>query len=166
MAVGSSNTIHSGSIAMIPAIATLCFCPPERWLGLASLCAIIPTPVRAAVILVQIFFGSTPRFSGPKAVSSSTVVPTIWLSGFWNTIPALCLTSKSVRSSFVSIPLIYTAPSVGINNPLICFASEDFPEPFFPRIATNSPFSTSISIWSIAAISCLSSSSSPYVIYL
>ena len=30
MAVGSSNTIHSGSIAMIPAIATLCFCPPER----------------------------------------------------------------------------------------------------------------------------------------
>ena len=161
MAVGSSNTIHSGSIAMIPAIATLCFCPPERWLGLASLYAIIPTPVRAAVILVQISLEAIPRFSGPKAVSSSTVVPTIWLSGFWNTIPALCLTFKRVLSSFVFIPLIYTVPSVGIKSPLMCFASDDFPEPFFPRIATNSPFSTLISIWSIAAISCLSSSVSP-----
>ena len=30
MAVASSSTIHAGSMAMTPAMATRCFCPPER----------------------------------------------------------------------------------------------------------------------------------------
>ena len=33
IAVGSSRTTHFGRIAMIPAIAILCFCPPESWFG-------------------------------------------------------------------------------------------------------------------------------------
>ena len=30
-----------------------------------------------------------PRFSGPKATSSSTIVATIWLSGCWKTMPTV-----------------------------------------------------------------------------
>ena len=44
----------------------------------------------------------TPRFSGPKATSSSTTVPTIWLSGFWSTRPTRDRTSQCAISSAVS----------------------------------------------------------------
>ena len=33
MAVGSSRTMHSGRMAMTPAMATRCFWPPESRLG-------------------------------------------------------------------------------------------------------------------------------------
>lgn len=37
--------------------------------------------------------GRYARFSGAKATSSSTMVATIWLSGFWNTMPTFWRTS-------------------------------------------------------------------------
>ena len=43
----------------------------------------------------------TPIFSGAKATSSSTMVATSWLSGFWNTMPTVCRMSKSLSSSVV-----------------------------------------------------------------
>ena len=36
MAVGSSSTTHRGRMAMTPAMATRCFCPPERRWGACS----------------------------------------------------------------------------------------------------------------------------------
>ena len=89
-------------------------------------------------------------FSGPKATSSSTIVATIWLSGFWNTIPAVCLMSKTLSSLVVSMPSIHTEPSVGISNALMCFANDDLPEPLCPNMVINCPASTSKLTLSIA----------------
>lgn len=47
---------------------------------------------------------ATPRFSGAKATSSSTTLETIWLSGFWKTMPTCCRMARSISSSFVSMP--------------------------------------------------------------
>ena len=47
MAVGSSNTMHFGSIATTPAIATRCFCPPESLFGECVRYFVIPTALSA-----------------------------------------------------------------------------------------------------------------------
>ena len=47
----------------------------------------IPTVAKASSTRFLISSDGIPRFSGPKATSSSTIVATSWLSGFWNTIP-------------------------------------------------------------------------------
>ena len=85
---GSSSTSTAGSMASAPAMATRCFCPPESRAG--SACAKSPMATRPSSRLTRraISAGATPRFSGPKATSSSTTLVTIWSSGFWNTSPS------------------------------------------------------------------------------
>ncbi len=46
MAVGSSRMMHCGRIAMTPAMATLCFCPPDSLLGDFKRYAVMPTASR------------------------------------------------------------------------------------------------------------------------
>ena len=70
------------------------------------------------------------------------MVATIWLSGFWNTIPALRLTSNVLSSSRVLMPSMTTSPADGMNSPLSSLASVLLPLPFIPASATNSPLST------------------------
>ena len=68
-------------------------------------------------------------FSGANATSSSTMVATSWLSGFWNTMPTVWRISNSLSSSEVSMPATVTLPEVGVSIALKCFASVDFPQP-------------------------------------
>ena len=82
MAVGSSMSSTSGSMARAPAMATRCFCPPESMCGALAAYFCMPTARSAASTRSRISCGFTPRFSRPKATSSSTIVATIWLSGF------------------------------------------------------------------------------------
>ena len=82
MAVASSNTMISGCMAKTPAMATRCFCPPESMCGALSAYSSMPTVLSAASTRRRISALGTPRFSSPKATSSSTMVATIWLSGF------------------------------------------------------------------------------------
>ena len=58
-------------------------------------------------------------------------------------MPQAARTSQVFVSSRVSMPHTVTVPSEGINSALISLASVDFPEPFEPSTATNSPSSTS-----------------------
>ena len=150
MAVGSSNTMHLGSIAITPAIATRCFCPPESLFGEWCLYCNIPTDFKLSSTLCQISSVGTPIFSGPNPTSSSTTLAMIWLSGFWNTIPAVFRTGRIFSSCVTSFPSTQRLPSVGASNALICFANVDFPEPLWPKIAINCPGCTSRSIWSNA----------------
>ncbi len=68
--------MHLGFIAKIPAIAILCFCPPDNRCGACFLYSSIPTFSNASSTLTLISSGGTPKFSGPKATSSSTIVAT------------------------------------------------------------------------------------------
>ncbi len=82
IAVASSKIKTSGFIASTPATAMRCFCPPERRVGVALRYFSIPTAESAHSILLPISSRSIPIFSGPKAISSSTIDATVWLSGF------------------------------------------------------------------------------------
>ena len=157
--------MHCGRIAITPAIATLCFWPPDSLLGDCFLYAVIPTAFKLSSTRFQISLVSTPIFSGPKPTSSSTIFPMIWLSGFWNTIPAVLRTSQMCSSSFVSISPTHTVPSVGRSSPLICFAKVDFPEPLCPNTATKLPFFISRSTPSMARFTSSIFSSSSLLIY-
>ena len=76
MAVASSSTSTSGSIASMPAMAILCFWPPESMLGAACAYSLMPTAASEASTLFLSSGVGTPKFSGPKATSSSTMVVT------------------------------------------------------------------------------------------
>ena len=143
MAVGSSRTMHRGSMAMTPAMAMRCFCPPERRWGACSRYWYMPTAFNASSTRRRISSGGTPRFSGAKATSSSTTLATIWLSGFWKTMPTVRRMSSSLSSSAVSIPSTYTLPPVGSRMAFMCLARVDLPLPLWPRTATKEPSSMS-----------------------
>ncbi|CAN4008428.1 Helix-turn-helix domain-containing protein, partial [Dysosmobacter welbionis] len=70
-----------------PAMAIRCFWPPESRWGAWRANSPMPTAARASSTRCRISLLETPRFSGAKATSSSTTLATIWLSGFWNTMP-------------------------------------------------------------------------------
>ena len=129
MAVGSSSTMHLGCMAMTPAMAMRCFWPPESKWGACSRNSYMPTAFNASSTRRRISSGGTPRFSGAKATSSSTTFATIWLSGFWNTMPTVRRTSSSRASSAVSIPSTYTLPPEGSRMAFMCLARVDFPLP-------------------------------------
>ena len=57
----------------------------------------------------QISPRSMPRFSGPKAISASTVAPTIWRAGSWSSVPTLRAISRSF-CSVVGLPPTRTVP--------------------------------------------------------
>ena len=141
MAVASSRTIHSGSMAMTPAMATRCFCPPDSRCGAWRVNSVMPTAARASSTRRRISAVGTPRFSGAKATSSSTTLATIWLSGFWNTMPTRRRISSRSSSFFVSMPSTYTAPPEGSSTAFICLARVDLPEPLWPSTTTKLPFS-------------------------
>ncbi len=114
-------------MAMTPAMATRCFCPPESRWGACSRTPTCPPPSGRRPPGGGSPPGGTPRFSGAKATSSSTTVATIWLSGFWNTMPTVRRMSSSLSSSAVSMPSTYTLPPVGSSMALKCLARVDFP---------------------------------------
>ena len=127
-------------MASTPAMDTLCFCPPDSLLGECLRYSYMPTAFRLSSTLSQISFVGMPMFSGPNPTSSSTTWPMIWLSGFWNTIPARWRMSQTRSCSEVFMPSTQTVPSVGFRITLKCLASVDLPDPLWPRMATNSPF--------------------------
>ncbi len=137
--VASSNIIISVFIARIPAIATRCFWPPERLCGSFFRYSNILTFLAYSTILVSISSLSKHRFSIPKAISSSTVTPTNWLSGFWNTIPIFFLTSWTVSSVRV-IPSTMISPLSAFSKPMINLDNVDLPLPLCPKTLTHSPF--------------------------
>ena len=141
MAVGSSSTMHFVSMAMTPAMATRCFCPPESLWGACSRYSYMSTALRAASTRRRISAGGTPRFSGPKATSSSTMPATSWLSGFCCTRPTRLRTANCWDSSAVSMPSTRIFPAVGSSMPLKSLAMVDFPQPLWPNSATNCPSS-------------------------
>ena len=61
---------------------TRCFWPPESSVGSASAKSVMATAARASFTRSTIWGWGMPRFSGPKATSSATMLVTIWLSGF------------------------------------------------------------------------------------
>ena len=90
--VGSSKTKQEGFIVSIEAMATFCFSPPDNEKGNRSLsCMLIMA--RASSILFKISSRGSPRFSGPKASSSSTLMANNWDSGFWSTMPTVSASS-------------------------------------------------------------------------
>ena len=139
--VASSRIMTEGSKAVTPAIATRCFWPPDSRAGSFVLKSLIFTISRTRVTRSNISSRGSPIFSNPKAMSSSTVVPTNWLSGFWKTIPTARLASYTV-SSFKTTPLIRTSPLPASISPFITLANVDFPEPLCPMMANHSPRST------------------------
>ena len=139
-------------MATTPAMATLCFCPPESLLGECVLYFVIPTDLSAWSTLCHISSVGTPIFSGPKPTSSSTTLAIIWLSGFWKTIPAVFLTGITFFSSDTSIPSTHIVPSPGERSAFICFARVDLPEPLCPSIAINCPSFISRSTLSRAVV--------------
>ena len=66
MLVDSSNTMISGFMAITPAMATRCFCPPDSMLGAVRRNAVMPTFSSAQSTRARISSGATPRFSGPN----------------------------------------------------------------------------------------------------
>ena len=126
-------------MAMMPAMAMRCFWPPERWWGAWRTNASIPTALRAASTRFRISAVGTPKFSGPKATSSSTTLATIWLSGFWNTMPTRRRISSRSASSQVSMPSTHTLPPKGSSTAFICLARVDLPDPLWPSTATKLP---------------------------
>ena len=157
MAVASSSTRTSGSMASIPAMAIRCFWPPESIWGALLAYFSIPTAFNASFTRRRISSGGTPRFSGPKATSSSTMVVTIWLSGFWNTIPTFLRIFRVFASTAVSIPSTVTCPSVGRSSALRCFARVLLPLPLWPTMASISPLfiSSEISLRAVCSSSYL-----------
>ena len=143
MAVGSSRTMILGRMAMTPAIATRCFCPPESRCGAWVRYSYMPTCFKASSTRSRISALGTPRFSGAKATSSSTTLATSWLSGFWKTMPTRRRISKTLSSSRLSMPSTMTLPESGVRIAFICLASVDLPLPLWPRTATKLPSSIS-----------------------
>ena len=152
--VDSSRIIISGRWAIMPAIATRCFWPPDNRAGSRSAKAVMPTRLRASSTRRIMSSRGTPRFSSPNATSSATVAPTNWLSGFWKTIPTLARISHTVSSLSV-IPATSTVPDSGASSPFKFFASVLLPLPLWPIIASHSPLATSndtsVSAWRFAS---------------
>ena len=108
--VGSSKTRISGYIARMPAIASLCFSPPESWLVNLPSYPVSRTILSESSMRFRILSVSRPMFPGPKATSSSTVIPNICVSGSCITRPTLD-TRVWTRNLCVSIPMTDTRPA-------------------------------------------------------
>src|SRR5215207_887019 len=135
--VGSSRTSISGSTAKRPARATRCFSPPERVWGSRRSYPARPTARIAPATLPSISSRGTPRFSRPKATSSSTNGATRPFSGFWKRTPRCLRTSKgSVAGSW---PEMSTRPESGFRRPFRRRTRVDLPPPFGPTTPTYSP---------------------------
>ena len=94
----------------------------------------------------------THLFSKPKAISSLTVAPMNWLSGFWKTIAIFSL-NVLILFSLSSNPKRFIFPSLDSSNPKRSFAKVDFPLPLWPIKVTYSPRLTKKEILSITFFS-------------
>jgi hypothetical protein len=86
------------------AIATFCFCPPERVAISRFLRSEMPTVSSVWDTRSSIWSWGTPKFSRPKSISSSTTDATIWVSMSCSTLPTMREMSVSVTSQ-VSLPV-------------------------------------------------------------
>ena len=142
MAEASSSTSTAGFMASTPAMATRCFCPPDRACVSCRSKPESPTSSSACVTRLRSSSVGTPRFSGPKATSSSTSEATSWSSGFWNTMPTVSRMRYVQSASAVAMPCTFTVPSSGMSRAFRCLASVDLPLPLPPKMHRNSPLRT------------------------
>ena len=103
-AVGSSRTSNPGRVASTSAIASRCFSPPESVSVARASKPASPALVSASGTRCRIDASGQPRFSRPKATSSSTRPMTSWLSGSWKTRPTLSPSSRAGVSATSSSP--------------------------------------------------------------
>ena len=139
LALGSSSTRMSGLMERTVAMETARFSPPERWWVILSARASAWTSRRACSTRRRISSGGSPMLSGPKATSSRTVGMNSWSSACWKTIPTLSRTRATVLGVTGMSPT-RTWPEEGGSRPLRWSSSVDFPAPFPPTTATDSPW--------------------------
>ena len=140
--VGSSASNIEGLFIRALAIATLCFSPPESWLGLCSFLSLIFSIFSNsnALFSTSIFFffaikAGIHTFS--NAVNSSK---RLWN---WKTNPIFSFLNRESSLSdklVISVPLIIIVPSVGVSKLPNKLRREVFPAPDDPTIDTKSPF--------------------------
>ena len=110
--VASSHRRTFGSSANALAIATLCFCPPLKFLGLTSFLSLSPTNSSRLFTFFSISDFEYLKHSSGRATFSNTVL----LSSYekcWNIIPKFLLSSLISFSfkSFTSFPCTVKLPS-------------------------------------------------------
>ena len=142
MAVGSSSTMHSGLHGDDARNGhPLLLSAGEQMGRVLRGKSYIPTALQGLVHpAADLLPGGTPRFSGAKATSSSTTLATIWLSGFWNTMPTvLADVQQSVPRRWYPCRPPDTLPPLGSRMALKCLARVDLPQPLWPSTATKLP---------------------------
>ena len=145
-AVGSSSTSARGRMAKSEARATRCFVPPERASSRRGVAGPRPVDARASTMRSAISSRGRPRFSSPKAISSSVSSITSWVSGSWKRTPTSCVSSASdalrvSRPFTVRRPLSQCASSACGITPSRQSASVLFPAPLGPSRRSRSPSS-------------------------
>ena len=120
----------SAFAAIADAMATLCFCPPERAIGCLSLYSRRSNPSRIC----------SPFFSSGSSIESKTSDSTLSVKSWWLTS---CMTIYEMPVSFfpeITLPSIVTVPIQVFSRPQRQRRKVDFPEPFFPITPIISPF--------------------------
>ncbi len=143
-AVGSSNSSTSGLMASTEASATFFFSPPLRWYGGRSRRCPRPRIWMVSSVRCSTSPESSPRCSGPKAISSQTLGENSCASEFWKTKPTRrrnrCEKPSSRNAvSLSSSPKAEMRPALGKISPSSIFSSVDLPEPLAPSSASRSP---------------------------
>lgn len=139
-AVGSSSRMSPGSIAITPASARRCFCPPDSSEVDCDKRRFSPTASSAVRTRGQIWSRSTPKFSMPKAMSSPTRDRITWESGSWSTMPIRWRCSPGVAPSTSRLPVCRPS-SAPPSRPAMPCSRVDFPAPDGPSSSTRSPAS-------------------------
>ena len=147
-AVGSSSTSARGRIARSEASATRCFVPPERASSRRGVAGPRPVAARASAMRPAISSRPRPRFSSPKAISSSVSSITSCVSGSWKSTPTSRVSSASFalrvsRPPTIRAPLSQCASSACGIRPSRQSASVLFPAPLGPSKSRRSPSSHS-----------------------
>jgi hypothetical protein len=132
-----------GRGARTPARARRCCSPPESVVERRRSKPAKPTASSASGTRVRIAAGGQPRFSSPKATSSSTRSMTSWLAGSWKTIPTRAATAVASavvgsRPATRSRPLQRPGNSRGIR-PAMARARLLLPDPDGPTTRRHSP---------------------------
>ena len=138
--VGSSKSMMSGFMAKPRAIATRCFCPPDKLSGVAS--ALSSRPTRFNKSIANLSASSLvirPSSTGANVTFSSTDMCGKRLK-CWKTIPMFSRAlSTFVLGSDNSKPSTITLPDVIVSSRLRVRRKVDLPEPEGPMIQTTSP---------------------------
>ena len=155
--VGSSKITNSGSAINARAIAILCCCPPDNFLGNLFLSSELkPTKFNIVSIWISISFFGIPRINrkGSCSVSRITILRFNESAGCWKTICILERKFFLLWWSINGIPLNNIWPSVNGSNPEINLPNVVLPQPDSPTIPKVSPFLIMRSIPLRACILC------------